>query len=126
MSCLNKDELRTSGDDSIIRLYDLQKELFKSIQTNSGDRPWDITVTQNGNLVHTDPTSGTVIILKNTQINEVTRLRGWRPHGVWSTASGDLPVIMHKDDDEQTKVVRYFGSTERQSIQFDERGFPLF
>lgn len=122
VSCLNEDEFWTSGDDSIIRLYNLNKELLKSIQTKSGDSPWDITVIENGNLVYTDPNSRTVNILKNTQIQEVIRLRGWRPHGVCSTASGDLLVIMHKDDGEQTKVVRYSGSTERQSIQFDKKG----
>lgn len=55
-------------------------------------------MTKNGNFVYTDPTSRTVNILENTQIHEVIRLRGWRPQGVCSTASGDLLVIMHKVD----------------------------
>lgn len=37
----------------------LEKESLKLIQTKSGDRPCDITMTQNGNLVYTDPKSRT-------------------------------------------------------------------
>lgn len=53
----------------------LEKESLKLIQTKSGDRPCDITMTQNGNLVYTDPKSRTADILKNTQTTRIETSR---------------------------------------------------
>nr|XP_022292749.1 uncharacterized protein LOC111103640 [Crassostrea virginica] len=88
-----------------MKLYNLKGEVLKSVQTKSGDRPKDIPETRNGGLVYPD--------------------RGDRSVNL-STASGDLLVIMESDDEEQTKVVRYSGSTETQTIQWDDHGKPLY
>nr|XP_019926616.2 uncharacterized protein LOC109619870 [Crassostrea gigas] len=126
VSCLSDDEVWTRGQDNMMRLYNLNGELVKSIQTRSGETPYDIAVNQNGELVYTDYHAETVDVVNNTQIQTVIRLLGWKPFNVCSTSSGDLLVVVYNDNRKETKVVRYSGSTEKQSFQFNDNGKPLY
>uniref|UniRef100_A0A8W8MYV0 B box-type domain-containing protein n=2 Tax=Magallana gigas TaxID=29159 RepID=A0A8W8MYV0_MAGGI len=126
VSCLRDEELWTLGCDKKMRLYNLKGKLVKSVQTKSGNKPGDIAVTRSGDLVYTEYDDRTVNLVKNKKIKTVIRLQGWSPHGVCSTSSGDLLVVMYSDDRKQTKVVCYSGSTEKQSIQYDDKGQPLY
>uniref|UniRef100_A0A8B8B6T3 Tripartite motif-containing protein 3-like n=1 Tax=Crassostrea virginica TaxID=6565 RepID=A0A8B8B6T3_CRAVI len=128
VSCLSDSELWTRGyNDNILRLYNLQGELLRSVQTKSGNEPWDIAVTRSGDLVYTDDRDRSINLVSGTQIQTLITLRGWIPLCLCSTSSGDLLVIMTSDDDnKQTKVVRYSGSTKKQTIQWDDQGKPLY
>ncbi|XP_061169016.1 uncharacterized protein LOC133178295 [Saccostrea echinata] len=126
MACLSDEEIWTSGTDNTMKLHSInQGTLLKSIKTKSRNRPEDIAVTKSGDLVYTDTSNRTVNIVKNEEIEEVIRLKKWRPDCICSTSAGDLFVTMFGKN-KQSKVVRYSGSTEKQTIQFDETGKPLF
>ncbi|XP_048766885.2 uncharacterized protein LOC125673955 [Ostrea edulis] len=126
VSCLSEDQVWTCGENKTMKLLNLQSKLLTSIQTKSGRRPTDIAVTRDRYLVYTDYKNRTVNLVNNKKIQTVITLQGWRPHNVCSTACNDLLVTMHSDDIKPSKVMRYSGSTEKQSIQFDDQGHPLY
>nr|XP_022310052.1 uncharacterized protein LOC111115558 [Crassostrea virginica] len=130
VACRNDDEIWTRGLDKVIRMYNIKGELLESIQTRSWNEPYDIVVLQSGELVYTDPKDCSVNIVRNAQVEPLIRLAGWvgtwKPLGVCSAVSGDLLVSMVSFDHKQTKVVRYRGSREKQTIQLDIKGQPLY
>nr|XP_034315666.1 E3 ubiquitin-protein ligase TRIM71-like [Crassostrea gigas]XP_034315667.1 E3 ubiquitin-protein ligase TRIM71-like [Crassostrea gigas] len=126
VSCLSDEEVWTHGRDNMMRLYNLHGKLVKSIQTKSWQVPNDIAVTQSGELVYTDPYHRTVKKVKNTQIQTVIKLESWIPGFVCSTSIGDLLVVVISLGEKETKVVRYSGSIEKQTIQYDGKGQPLY
>lgn len=110
----------------MLKLYNLKSELVRKIKTKSGNKPSNLQVSKSGYLVYTDYVERTVNIVQNTNIREVVKSKEWIPRFAYCTSSDDLLVFMDNDDDRQSKVVRYFGSMEKQNIQFDESGQPLY
>ncbi|XP_052680368.1 tripartite motif-containing protein 3-like [Crassostrea angulata] len=126
VSCLSVKHVWTSGYDNIMRLYNLQGEIVKSIKTKSENSPEDIAVTQNGDLVYADYRDRSINMVKNTNVQTLIKLQGWKPRNVCCTSSDDLLVVMNSNDGRKAKVVRYSGSTEKQTIEFNDKGQPLY
>uniref|UniRef100_A0A8W8LSG3 Tripartite motif-containing protein 3 n=2 Tax=Magallana gigas TaxID=29159 RepID=A0A8W8LSG3_MAGGI len=126
VTCLNGDKIWTSGETNDIKCFNSKGSLLQTIQKKSGTCPNDIAVDSNGDLLYTSGTTKTVCKVKNGQTEELIRLQGWRPSQLCVTSTGDLLVTMFSDDKTQSKVVHYSGSTEKQTIQFDDKGKPLY
>ncbi|XP_065937991.1 uncharacterized protein [Magallana gigas] len=126
VTCLNDGSIWTSGNTSDVKCFSIQGLLLQIIQTKSGKFPNDIAVNSDGYLLYSGWLTGTVYRVKNRRTEELIRLQGWRPHQLCVTSTGDLLVTMYSDDGTQSKVVRYLGSTEKQTIQFDDKGKPLY
>ena len=137
------EEIWTSGEANIMKLYNLQGLLLKSVRTQSGNAPEEIAVTRGGDLVYTDYGDRSINIVNfthikpffripgrksktNVQIRILVKLKGWTPRYLCSTSLDDLLVMMISDDGKQTRIVRYSGCTEKESIQFDDKGKPLY
>ncbi|XP_055999649.1 uncharacterized protein LOC125656913 [Ostrea edulis] len=126
VTCLSEEEFWTSAVVSDMKCFNVQGTVINTIKTKSGNWPLDISVTSDGDLVYSDVTTKTVNKLKSGQTEEMIRLQGWKPNNLCVTSFGDLLVTMFSGDETQSKVVRYSGSTEKQTIQYDDEGKPLY
>eukprot|EP00105_Crassostrea_gigas_P040452 XP_019924600.1 PREDICTED: uncharacterized protein LOC105332552 [Crassostrea gigas] len=126
VTCLNEDKIWTSGLTKDFKCFNINGSLHETNATRSGEQPGDIAVDSDGNLLYTDDKSKAVNKIKNGKTIELIRLQGWTPGNLCVTSTGDLLVTMFSDDKTQSKVVSYSGSTEKQTIQFDDKGNPLY
>ncbi|XP_065938129.1 uncharacterized protein [Magallana gigas] len=126
VTCQNEDRIWTSGQTNDIKCFNIKGSLLQTIQIQSGKFPCDIAEDNDGDLLYVSGATGAVNKVKNGQIKELIRLLEWRPGHLCVTSTGDLLVTMDSNDDTHSKVVRYLGSTEKQTIQFDVEGKPLY
>ncbi|XP_065938072.1 E3 ubiquitin-protein ligase TRIM71-like [Magallana gigas] len=126
VTCLNEERIWTSGKTNDIKCFNIKGLLLQTIKTKSGIFPSDIVVNSDGDLIVSDGANGTVYKVKNGQTEVLIRLQGWWPGQLYVTSKGDLLVAMFSDDETQSKVIRYSGSTEKQTIHIDEEGKPLY
>jgi hypothetical protein len=135
LTCLSEEEFWTSAVVGDMQCFDVRGTVINTIKTESREWSADVAVTRDGDLMYTDTTTKTVNKVKhgqtgnkvkNIQTEEVIQLQGWKPVNLCATSSGDLLVTMFSDAETQSKVVRYSGSTEKQTIQDDDEGQPLY
>jgi tripartite motif-containing protein 2/3 len=126
VACLSEEDFWTSAKARHIKCFNVQGTVINAIKTKSERMPYDIAVTSDGELVYTGLRAKTVYKVKNGQAEKMIRLLGWIPNNLCVTSSGDLLVTMYTKDETQSKVVRYCDSTEKQTIQYDDEGQPLY
>nr|XP_022316803.1 uncharacterized protein LOC111120378 [Crassostrea virginica] len=125
--CRSESEVWTCGlYDNFIRFYNLQGELLRSIEIKPGTSAWNFAVNRDNDLVFADYKKNSINIVRENEIQTLIRITGWKPLYLCSTSSGDFLVFMKSEDGKQAKVVRYSGSTEKQSIQWDDGGKPFY
>nr|XP_022300403.1 uncharacterized protein LOC111108666 [Crassostrea virginica] len=127
VTCLNEEQIWTSGEIADIKCFNIQGVLQKTIKSKSVWWPDDIIADRDGALLYTDSwiLTRTVYKVKNDQTEKIITIQGWKPSQLCVTSSGGLLVTMYSDNETQSKVVRFSGSTVKQTIQFDE-GQPLY
>eukprot|EP00105_Crassostrea_gigas_P032537 XP_011455570.1 PREDICTED: uncharacterized protein LOC105348006 [Crassostrea gigas] len=126
VTCLHEDCIWTCGSTRNIKCFNITGALLQTINNKSEQRPNDIALDGDGNLLFCDGKSKTVNKVKNGKTEVLIRLQGWVPNNMCVNTTCDLLVTMYSDDTTQSKVVRYSRSTEKQTIQFDNEGKPLF
>ena len=72
-----------------------------------------------GALFYSDWKTRKVYKVKDDQTEAIIRLQGWKPKQLCVTPSGELLVVMRSEDETQAIVVRYSGSTVKQTFQFN-------
>lgn len=110
--------------NSILQRHCMQRSLCTRIPSQSGQIPRDITVNNMGELLYVS--LDTLYRIRNGETESVNTLFEWNLKNLCRTQTGDVLVSMYSDDETQSKVVRYNGSTEKQTIQFDDDGEPLY
>lgn len=124
---VDEENIWTSGATDDIKRFNTKGLIHQTIKTKSGSWPVDIAVDIDGNLLYCDGCARTVNKVKNGETEELFKLpEEWTPSQMCVTSSGDFLLSMFTIDETQSKVVRYSGSKEKQSIQFDDEGKSFF
>nr|XP_019923252.2 uncharacterized protein LOC105329443 isoform X3 [Crassostrea gigas]XP_034306463.1 uncharacterized protein LOC105329443 isoform X3 [Crassostrea gigas]XP_034306464.1 uncharacterized protein LOC105329443 isoform X3 [Crassostrea gigas] len=121
-----EEEIWTSAISGDIKCFSTVGKCMKTITTKSNKIPSDIAVTRDGDLLYCDSNVKTLNKIRDGKTEEIIKLQGWTPINLCVTSTGDFLLSMYNDDSTQSQVVRYSGSTEKQSIQFDNEGNPLY
>lgn len=120
------DEVWTSSTKCELKCFNSAGKCINTIATKSGDLPNDVAITNDRHLVYSDWKSQTVNKVADGSIEEILRLQGWIPFNLCFSSSGALLVVFYNEEKTKSKVVCHFSNDENQTIQFDEKGKPLY
>lgn len=109
-----------------IKCFDSDGKCINEITTQSGEVPNDIAITSDGDLLYCEENEQIVNKVHGGHTEEVTSLQGWTPTSLCVTTFGDLLVVFYDNRETQSKIIRYSGARKKHTIQFDEKGYPLF
>ncbi|XP_062588259.1 uncharacterized protein LOC134249920 [Saccostrea cucullata] len=127
VTCRNDEEIWIGNLTNEIKCINVSGSLLNTISTKSGKSAMDLAITNTNDLFYTDSTTRTVNVVRNNgKTEELIQLQDWVPQNLCATFSGDILVTMYSVNTTQCKLVRYSGSSEKQTVQFDDQGNPLY
>ena len=77
VTCLNEEQIWTSGQTADIKCFNIQGVLQKTIKTKTGEYPLGIAVERDGALLYAYWETRTVYKINNDQTEEILTLQGW-------------------------------------------------
>ncbi|XP_062579002.1 microtubule-associated protein 1B-like [Saccostrea cucullata] len=115
------------GNNKVIKQMNSAGKFVEKTSTDTGNQPFDLTLTRDAQLIFSDHNGKCINLVKNNgRIESLVKLQKWFPMAICSTSVDDLLVTMESQDLATCKVVRYSGSTVKQEIQYDVRGEQLY
>lgn len=130
IACQSNDQAWVRGgyadkEMNFLKLYDIDES--REIKSFSLDTvpssSIDVALTKRGSLIYSCSFTKTVNIFIGDKLETLIKLEKWSPRGICVSSSGDMLVTMTQKN--KSKMVRYFGTIEKQTIQFDDRRKPI-
>lgn len=86
----------------------------------------DNKLTRSGTLILIDMYKTLNLGKNEKHIQENIRLQLWKPRNICRASPGYLLVVLNSNDYRNTKFIRNSGSTNKQTIQFNNKGKPMY
>ncbi|XP_061183335.1 uncharacterized protein LOC133191606 [Saccostrea echinata] len=116
-----------NGEDNVMTCVNVNGSILDTVTTTCKSYPFEIAVTNQGELLYSDVKSKTVNIVRDGKTETlITIPRGWYLGGLCCTRSGDILVSIYTADYKQCKIVRYQGQGVTQEIEKDDHGDPIY
>ncbi|XP_062569758.1 uncharacterized protein LOC134231800 [Saccostrea cucullata] len=123
--CLESDGCYVRSGNTIKQFNAAGKELSVTKLKSESHFLIDITVLKNNTLFFSDNRDRSVNSVKDNKIKTLITFDGWKPLAICSSSTGAILVSMQTDDETQSKVFRYSGTTASQEIQYKDSSTPL-